>query len=80
MTEQRRPGRRSNDDMAQDIIDLRKELEVTNKNFIALTTQVEGLLEAWRTANGLVKFIKWLAALSTAVSVIWLAITGNWHK
>lgn len=32
--------------------------------------QLNDLLDAWNTANGLVKFIKWMAGLATAAGML----------
>lgn len=68
--------RRSSDvEMAllmQDMAEMKKSMD-------SLQGQVRQLLEAWNTASGLVKFVKWMAGLVTAVTVLWTAI-NHWPK
>lgn len=44
------------------------ELKVENltHEVTELKDQVKSLVEAWQTANGLVKFVKWAAGLASA--------------
>lgn len=37
----------------------------------ALTRSTEGLIEAWNTANGVAKFIKWASGIIAAVVAAW---------
>lgn len=53
--------------LQKEIIDLTDKVE-------ALTTQVSGLVDAWKTASGVVGFIKWLSGLVVAVGIIWTAL------
>lgn len=68
-----RAGRRSYDTMEADIKNLQKEVE-------RLTDQVHNLVDAWNTANNLVKFIKWVSSASIACSIIWVLFTDIFHK
>ena len=49
--------------LEQNIMQLTKKVE-------SLETSVSGLVEAWKTANGVVSFIKWVAGLATAVVAV----------
>jgi hypothetical protein len=53
-----------------DISDLREEVA-------ALRGDIKGLVEAWQTASGLAKFVKWVASIATAVGVIWVMMKGG---
>lgn len=66
-----RGGRRSYDLIARDITDLKEEL-------LTLNNKVDGLLDAWNTANGVVRFMKWIASIVTAATIIWAALTGHY--
>lgn len=44
-----------------------------------LKDQVKSLVEAWQTANGLVKFIKWAAGLASAGVIIYNVLHGKLH-
>lgn len=45
-----------------------KDLTVKVEN---LTRQIEGLVAAWNTAQGVVVFVKWSAKLALAVGALW---------
>ena len=52
---------------------LQKELVDLKDEVHALSKEVSGLVDAWKTASGVVAFIKWLAGVVTAVGIIWAA-------
>lgn len=39
-----------------------------------LSNEVAGLVDAWKTASGVVAFIKWLSGLIVAAGVVWTAL------
>ncbi|MGA0588711.1 hypothetical protein ACO2Q2_16530 [Dyella sp. KRB-257] len=47
------------------------ELEQLRKEVSALRDDIHGLLEAWRTASGVVKAVKWLGKVAAAVTTIY---------
>lgn len=62
--------------------DLPHEVEIAllQKEIVDLTNKVEdlskavsGLVDAWKTASGVVAFIKWLSGLIVAAGIIWTA-------
>lgn len=52
---------------------LQKEMEDLRKEVHTLSKEVAGLVDAWKTASGVVAFVKWLAGISAAISVLWAA-------
>lgn len=52
---------------------LQKELMDLTDKVDTLSKDVAGLLEMWRTASGVVGFIKWLSGLVVAVGILWTA-------
>lgn len=38
------------------------------------STDIEGLVQAWKTANGVVSFMKWLASIVVAGGIIWTTV------
>lgn len=55
----------------------RSEIEQLREEVHELRKSVEGLVEAWNTAKGVVVFVKWVAGALTAVGIIWAAIKGH---
>lgn len=39
-----------------------------------LSAQVRGLVDAWQTAQGLVKFMKLLGSMATGATALWLFV------
>lgn len=59
------------DDRSDDLQQLRQEVA-------ELKESVQDLVDAWRTATGVVRFVKWLSGMAIAVaSVVALFKTGN---
>ena len=56
---------------------LRQDMDEMKIYMARMETQVAGLLEAWRTATGLVKFMKWIAGAVAACAVIWIFIKDH---
>lgn len=53
---------------------LQKELVDLKDEVHALSKEVSGLVDAWKTASGVVAFIKWLASAVVALGIIWTAL------
>lgn len=53
---------------------LQKELVDLKDEVHSLSKEVSGLVDAWKTASGVVAFIKWLSSAVVAVGVIWAAL------
>lgn len=53
---------------------LEKRVEDLTKEVHALSKEVSGLVDAWKTASGVVAFIKWLSGAILAIGVIWTAL------
>ena len=56
---------------------LRAEMAEMKIYLSRLEERIDGLLEAWRTATGLVKFMKWIAGAMAAIALIWLFIKDH---
>ena len=52
---------------------IQKELAELQRDVKKLSQDVQGLVDAWKTASGVVAFIKWLSGIVIAVSVLWAA-------
>lgn len=53
---------------------LQKELVDLKDEVHALSKEVSGLVDAWKTASGVVAFIKWLSGAIVAFGVLWTAL------
>lgn len=53
--------------LQKEIVDLTEKVE-------DLSAAVSGLVDAWKTASGVVGFIKWLSGLIVAAGIIWTAL------
>ncbi len=42
----------------------------------AVRKELKDLLEAWNTATGMVRFVKWLSTFATALAVLYATIKG----
>lgn len=49
---------------------LKSELDEVKEEIKAMRSDQKELLDAWRTATGLVKFVKLLAGIATALAVL----------
>lgn len=53
---------------------LKNELDNLTKEVHALSKEVSGLVDAWKTASGVVAFVKWMSGLTVAVGVLWTTL------
>lgn len=53
---------------------LQKEIVDLTDKVADLSTAVSGLVDAWKTASGVVAFIKWLSGAVVALGILWTAI------
>ena len=77
----------TNNDLAEHLIADEKRLAVIENDIKNLTskvssleTSVSDLVTAWKTAGGIVSFVKWLAGLATALTAIILFIKSGGIK
>lgn len=52
---------------------LQKEIVDLTDKVDTLSREVAGLVDAWKTASGVVAFIKWLSGIVVAVGILWTA-------
>jgi len=50
---------------------LQADMAALTKAVTKQSSDIEGLVKAWNTANGVVSFMKWLAGIVTAVTILW---------
>lgn len=58
------------DESEKSELQIRGELAELRHDVAELRCDIAGLLEAWQTANGVVRFVKWAAALVAALTTI----------
>ena len=56
---------------------LKKDLEELKVSVDALTKSVEELMDAWKTANGMVRFMKWAAAIVAGMFATWQVVKDH---
>ena len=56
---------------------LRQDMDSMKDDLKAARAEVKELLDAWRTATGMLVFIKWLSTLGVAAAAIWAIIKGK---
>ena len=55
---------------------VRADLEAMQTELKAVRKDIKDLLDAWNTATGVVKFVKWLSTLTAAMAVIYATLKG----
>lgn len=63
-------------DSAVEIALIRADLEAMQGELKAVRKELKDLLEAWNTATGMVRFVKWLSTFATAVAVLYATVKG----
>ena len=63
----------SNQDPIVEMALIRADLEAMQSELKAVRKELKGLLDAWNTATGVVRFVKWLSTLVTAGAIIFAA-------
>jgi hypothetical protein len=63
-------------DPAVEMALIRADLEGVQEELKAVRKELKELLEAWNTATGMVRFVKWLSTLMAALAVIYATIKG----
>ena len=68
-------NRRSNDAaiarLEEQVIELRSEVS-------GMKDSIKGLLDAWKTANGVASFLKWMSGLGLGAAFFWELIRNHW--
>ncbi len=59
--------------------ELQREMHALRTEVRDLNQQVRGLVEAWETAQGVVKFMKFLGTMATAGAAIWALVSMARH-
>jgi len=59
-----------------DHAEMKRELAEVRADIQALRADVQDLVSAWKTATGVVRFVKWISTLMAALAVIYATIKG----
>lgn len=62
--------------LEQDFSGLKAENDRQTADLKEIKEGVAGLVDAWQTAAGVVKFVRWLSGLAIAIGAIWAAAKG----
>lgn len=65
----------AHDPISPDTPDWQREMHALRVEVRELNAQVRGLVEAWETAQGIVKFMKFLGTMATAGAAIWALVS-----
>lgn len=57
---------------------LSRKVDDLSHEVAVLSANVKDLVEAWRTAHGVVRFVKWMGGLATAGTALWALIQLAW--
>lgn len=52
-----------------------ERLKVVERKLDELDCKLQGLLDAWNTAHGVVRFVKWAAALVAALTTLFVSVS-----
>ena len=63
-------------DQAVEIALIRADIEAVQEELKAVRKELKDLLEAWNTATGMVRFVKWLSTMMAALAVVYATIKG----
>jgi hypothetical protein len=53
---------------------IQADMATLTKAVAKQSSDIEGLVQAWKTANGVVSFMKWLSSIAVAVSILFSVI------
>jgi len=53
---------------------LQADMAALTKAVAKQSSDIEGLVQAWKTANGVVSFMKWLASIAGAFAILFSVI------
>ena len=65
----------AHDPISPDAPEWQREMHALRIEVRDLNAQVRGLVEAWETAQGIVKFMKFLGTMATAGAAIWALVS-----
>lgn len=67
-------GNGQGDESEMPALNVQQELHDIRREMTLMRQEMKDILEAWRTANGLLKFVKLIGSAAIAVTAIWALI------
>jgi hypothetical protein len=62
------------------LMEIENTIKALGNKIDELTRDVSDLVTAWKAANWVINFVKWAAGVSTAVTVLFMLVTGKGIK
>jgi len=59
------------------LLEIEQTIKTLENKIDVLTTNVEGLVSAWKAASWLVSTIKWISATAVAIAALYALLKGN---
>lgn len=56
-----------------DVVNLQRDVTDMKAEIAELRNDIQDLVVAWRTSQGVVAFVKWLSGVALAVGILWQA-------
>lgn len=56
---------------------MRKDMDSMKEDVKAVRAEVQALVDAWKTANNVLAFVKWMSGLGVAVAAFWALLKGK---
>ena len=62
------------------LMEIENTIKALGSKIDELTKDVSDLVTAWKAANWVINFVKWAAGVSTAITVLFMLVTGKGIK
>jgi len=62
------------------LLEIENTIKALGGKIDELTRDVSDLVTAWKAANWVINFVKWAAGVSTAITILFMFVTGKGFK
>jgi len=62
------------------LLEIENTIKALGSKIDELTRDVSDLVTAWKAANWVINFVKWAAGVSTAITILFMFVTGKGFK
>ena len=62
------------------LLEIENTIKALGGKIDELTRDVSDLVTAWKAANWVINFVKWAAGVSTAITILFMFVTGKGLK